>query len=247
MTNHNSTDLTDVEIPEIKFRSDATVELLDSMGTEENIARAARVSTKGAASKGTEANSGLLRMLYKEGHGTPFEACTLQFYLEFPVFTSRQVVKHRLSSINEESGRYREMEGVFYVVDEDRPLVQVGKPSAYEFELGRPDQRAAVQFVQKASAEAAWENYVKLKAYGICNEVARMHLPFSLYSSMYFTANLRSVLNFISLRKDWGEKAVHQSKAQWEIALVAEKMAEIVEEKFPTVWESFVASGYQAV
>jgi thymidylate synthase ThyX len=64
---------------------------------------------------------------------------------------------------------------------------------------------------------------------------------------MYFTANLRSVLNFISLRKDWGEKAVHRSKAQWEIDLVAEQMAKIVEEKFPTVWEMFVETGYKAV
>jgi len=239
--------LDEIEIPEIVLRSDATVELIDYMGTEENIARAARVSTKGSESKGTEANSGLLRYLYREGHGTPFESCVLQMYLEFPVFTSRQVVKHRLSSINEESGRYREMEGVFYIVDENRPLVQVGKTGAYEFELGRPDQREAVQFVQRSTAEAGWINYVKLKEYGICNEVARMHLPFQLYSSMYFTANLRSVLNFISLRKDWGEGAVHRSKAQWEIALVAEQMAKIVEEKYPTVWECFVDNGYKAV
>lgn len=239
--------LDEIEIPEVQLRSDATVELIDSMGTEENIARAARVSTKGAESKGTEANSGLLRYLYREGHGTPFESCVLQMYLEFPVFTSRQVVKHRLSSINEESGRYREMEGVFYVVDDDRPLVQIGKTGAYEFELGRPDQREAVKFVQRNHAQAAWEDYVKLKAYGICNEVARMHLPFTLYSSMYFTANLRSVLNFISLRKDWGPDAVHRSKAQHEIALVAEKMAYIVQDKYPTVWECFVANGYKAV
>ena len=248
MTNPTTpVNLDQIEIPEIVLRSDATVELIDYMGTEENIVRAARVSTKGSESKGTEANTGLVKYLYREGHGTPFESCVLQMYLEFPIFTSRQVVKHRLSSINEESGRYKEMEGVFYVVPEDRPLVQVGKTGAYEFELGRPDQRDAVQFVQRSTAEAAWENYVKLKAYGICNEVARMHLPFQLYSSMYFTANLRSVLNFISLRKDWGETAVHRSKAQWEIALVAEQMAKIVQEKYPTVWECFVANGYKAV
>jgi thymidylate synthase (FAD) len=236
-----------IEIPEVVLRSDATVELVDFMGTEENIVRAARVSTKGAESRGTAANTGLVKYLYREGHGTPFESCVLQMYLEFPVFTSRQVVKHRLSSINEESGRYKEMEGVFYVVPEDRPLVQVGKTGAYEFEAGRPDQREAVDWVQKNMAQALWENYYKLKHIGICNEVARMYLPFALYSSMYFTANLRSVLNFISLRKDWGEEAVHRSKAQWEIALVADQMAEIVKEKYPTVWECFVASGYQAV
>jgi thymidylate synthase (FAD) len=239
--------LDEIELIPAQFRSDATALLMDHMGTEENIVRAARVSTKGADSRGSKADKGLIRYLYREGHGTPFESCTLQFYLEFPVFTSRQVVKHRLSSINEESGRYKEMEGVFYIVGEDRPLVQVGKTGAYEFELGRPDQRAAVQAVQKMTAESDWINYQKLKAYGICNEVARMHIGVNIFSSMYFTANLRSTLNFISLRKDWGENAVHRSKAQFEIALVAEAMAEIVKEKYPTVWECFVENGYKAV
>jgi thymidylate synthase (FAD) len=232
---------------EVIFRSDVTVELVDSMGSEENIVRAARVSTKGADSRTTAANTGLIRYLYREAHGVPFESCVLQMYLEFPVFTSRQVVKHRLSSINEESGRYKEMEGVFYVVDDKRPLVQTGKTGAYIFEQGRPDQLEAVQWVQKNTAQNNWENYEKLLEMGIAKEVARMHLSFTLYSSMYFTANLRSVLNFLSLRKDWGETAVHQSKAQYEIALVTDKIAEIVQEKFPTVWDCFVESGYQAV
>lgn len=231
----------------VKLRSDVTVTLMDSMGTEDSIVRAAKVSTQGAASKDTEASTGLIKYLYREKHGVPFESCVLQMYMEFPVFTSRQVVKHRLSSINEESGRYREMAGVFYIVSEDRPLVQVGKTGAYEFELGSPPQREAVKFVQRSTAEAAWYNYQTLIDMGIAKEVAREHLPFTLYSSMYFTANLRSVLNFLSLRKDWGEKAKHASKAQYEIALVADKMAEIVKEKYPTVWQCFVDSGYQAV
>ncbi len=237
----------DLELVPAQFRRDATVQLMDSMGTEDNIVRAARVSTKGADSRGSQASTGLIKYLYREAHGVPFESCVLQMYLEFQIFTSRQVVKNSLSSINEESGRYKEMEGVFYIVPEDRPLVQIGKTGAYEFELGRPDQREAVVWGLETSANWAWEHYQKLKHIGICNEVARMHFPFTLYSSMYFTANLRSVLNFLSLRKDWGDDAVHQSKAQYEIALVAEGMAEIVREKFPMVWECFVESGYQAV
>ena len=138
-----------------QFRSDATVELIDFMGTEENIVRAARVSTKGSKSKGQSADEGLIKYLYREAHGVPFESVTLQMYLEFPVFTSRQVVKHRLSSINEESGRYKEMEGVFYMTPPDRPLVQVGKTGAYEFELGRPDHRAVVEWGLKTAAEWA--------------------------------------------------------------------------------------------
>lgn len=231
----------------VQFRSDVTADLMDFMGTEENIVRAARVSTKGADSRDSEADSGLIRYLYREKHGVPFESCVLQLFLEFPIFTSRQVVKHRLSSINEESGRYKEMEGVFWSTPEERPIVQIGKTGAYIFEHGSPEQYAALNWVQTMTAQVGWDNYQKLLELGIAKEVAREHLPFTLYSSMYFTANLRSILNFLSLRKDWGPNAVHRSKAQYEIALVADKIAAIVQEKYPTVWDCFVASGYQAV
>jgi thymidylate synthase (FAD) len=239
--------LDEIELVPARFRDDVTVELVDSMGTEENIVRAARVSTKGADSRGTEANSGLVRYLYREGHGTPFESVILQWYFETPIFVDRQIMTHRIASTNGESGRYKQLEGVFYVVGEERPLIQIGKVGAYEFQYGRPDHVEAVKFVQRSTAESTWENYQKLKAYGIANEVARQHLPTTLYVSRYWTANLRSTLNFISLRKDWGEEAAHQSKAMYEIALMADKMAEVVKEKFPTVWEQFVAKGYTSV
>lgn len=229
------------------FRDDVTVMLRDSMGTEDSIVEVARVSTLGSESKDSEGDKKLIKYLYDNKHGTPFESCVMRLYFEFPVFTSRQVVKHRLSSINEESGRYREMEGVFYLTPQHRPIVQVGKPGQYIFVQGSPQQVEAVQFVQKATATASWANYEMLIQAGIAKEVAREHLPFQLYSSMYFTANLRSVLNFLSLRKDWGEDATHRSKAQFEIALVADEVAKIVEEKYPTVWKCFVDNGYQAV
>ena len=232
---------------EVQFRSDVTVELVDSMGTEENIVRAARVSTKGSESMESTKNTGLIKYLYREAHGVPFESCTLQFYFEIPVFVSRQIVKHRLSSINEESGRYKEMAPVFYVPDSTRMLQQVGKTGDYKFEKGDPSQFEALKWVLENTAKNSWQNYETLLESGLAKETARMHLPFNIYSSMYFTANLRSVLNFLSLRKDWGDDAVHASKAQHEIALVADKMAEIVKDKYPTVWECFVKSGYQAV
>ncbi len=240
-------DTATIEIPPITLRSDVTVELVDSMGTEDNIVRAARVSTKGAGSKGAEADTGLIKYLYRETHGTPFESCILQWYFETPIFVDRQIMTHRVASTNGESGRYKELEGVFYIVPEERLLAQVGKIGAYTFEEGRPDQREAVLWVQRTMAEAAWENYVKLKHVGIANEVARMHLPTTLYVSRYWTANLRSTLNFLSLRKDWGVDAVHASKAQYEIALMTDPMAAAVKEKFPTVWQCFVDNGYQAV
>jgi thymidylate synthase (FAD) len=244
----------DIELVPARFRSDVKAVLMDSMGGEGSIVRRARVSVDGEDSiqipthilEGSDL--GLLKWLYRHKHGTPFEGPEFEWYFEVPIFVSRQIVKHRLSSINEESGRYREMQGVFYLVPEaGRDIVQIGKTGNYEFAEGRPDQMEALRWVQKTQAESAWENYQKLIGFGISKEVARMHLPVSLYSSMYFKANLRSMLNFVSLRKDWGPDAVHASKAQYEIALLTDQIVPVIQEKLPNVWDLFVESGYQAV
>lgn len=246
-------DLEEVELVPAEFRSDVKAVLMDSMGGEGSIVRRARVSTEGAGSieiptKILEGSDlALLRWLYNHKHGTPFEGVEFEWYFEVPVFVSRQIVKHRLSSINEESGRYREMGGVFWIEPEDRPMIQVGKTGDYVFEQGRPDQLEVMQSLEKMTAEAAWENYQKALAYGLAKENARKILPFTIFTSMYFKANLRSMLNFCSLRKDWGPDATHPSKAQFEIALLTDQIAEQIKAKVPNVWESFVESGYQAV
>lgn len=247
-------DISEIETTPAVFRSNVKAVLMDSMGGEGSIVRRARVSTEGEGSIDIPSrflegdDLGLLRWLYKHRHGTPFEGPEFEWYFEVPVFVSRQIVKHRLSSINEESGRYREMDGEFYVIPEEgRKIVQIGKTGAYNFVEGRPDQLEAVRWVQQTQAASAWENYQKLIAFGIAKEVARMHLPVSLYSTMYFKTNLRSMLNFCALRKDWGENAAHRSKAQAEIEWLTDQISEVIKAKVPNVWDCFVESGYEAV
>jgi thymidylate synthase (FAD) len=229
-----------------KFRSDVTVQLMDHMGDEESIVRAARVSTSGADSRGAAASTGLVRFLYREGHGSPFEHNSLTFYIESPLFVGRQILRHRIGSFNEESGRYKELEGVFYLPHDCRKVTQIGKTGAYEFEFDAA-KLEKTRFWIKAASRFSWLAYRSMLKFGVSKEVARMVLPVNTYSSMYYTTNLRSILNFLSLRKDWGPDAVHQSKAQDEISMVATQMAFYVQELFPTVWEMFVDSGYQAV
>jgi hypothetical protein len=55
------------------------------------------------------------------------------------------------------------------------------------------------------------------------------------------------VLNFLSLRVDWGEEATYQSKPQHEIELVALQVAAHVQDLYPTVFELFRKNGYVAV
>lgn len=230
---------------EVSMRSDVTVELIDSMGTEDRIVQVAKVSTLGAGSRDTEGNTRLLKYLYRDQHGVPFEHVLFTFYLEVPIFVSRQIVKHRLSSINEESGRYREFQPSFYVPDEDRLLSQIGKTGDYNFVQGTPDQFEAVKWVLTSHAQAFWDNYEKLLELGVAKEVARMHMPVNTYTSMFLTINLRSLMNFITKRKEW-EDADIVSHAQKEVELVTDQIVEIVKEKMPNVWDAFIENGYKA-
>jgi thymidylate synthase (FAD) len=215
------------------------------MGTEDRVVQVAKVSTLGANSRDAAGNTRLLKYLYRDQHGVPFEHVLFTFYLEIPIFVSRQIVKHRLSSINEESGRYREFQPSFYIPRDERKLVQVGKTGDYVFENGSPDQMEAVRWVLKNSSQAFWNNYEKLLEIGVAKEVARMHMPVNTYTSMFLTINLRSLMNFVTKRKEWAEADV-VSHAQDEIELVTDKMVDIIKEKFPNVWDAFEENGYKA-
>jgi len=231
---------------EAEFTSDITVELIDLMGSEASIVRAARVSTLGSDAHAEE-RVGLLAYLYNSGHASPFEHCVMTFRVEAPIFVTREMLRHRISSFNEESGRYRELGGKFYLPQFSRPIVQVGKVGKYDFTLGDPLQQAMVSRSIRESSRHSWGQYRNMLDAGIAREVARMVLPVNTYSTIYYTANLRSILNFLSLRVDWGEGAVHRSKPQHEIELVALRIAALMADNFPTVWDLFRKNGYQSV
>ncbi|MFJ2244881.1 FAD-dependent thymidylate synthase [Streptomyces sp. NPDC087862] len=175
-----------------------TVELIDSMGGDHSIARAARVSS---GTTGTpEKDRGLINMLMRDRHGSPFEAVTFQFRIECPIFVAREFFRHRIASYNEVSGRYAVMEPVFYTPSSSRPLKQIGKPGAYRFEGGTGTQERVTSAAHRDAARFAWSAYQDQLAHGIAREVARNVLPLSLYTSFCVTLNLRSLLNLLSLR-----------------------------------------------
>lgn len=218
---------------EITFRSDVKVELLDSMGDEQSIVRAARVSTKGSDAELEEA-AGLVKFLVREGHTTPLESCVLTFRIECPLFVQNQLVKHRITSINAHSGRYSEMKPEFYVPDAwQRPVVQVGKTGDYRFEkhVGRGE---LVENELRTHSLHCWTVYENLLNEGIAKEVARLVLPQNIYSSLVLTANLHSLLNIVRLRTDR-----YGSKPQFEIALLGEAIRDVLVEKFPNVIEAY--------
>jgi thymidylate synthase (FAD) len=223
----------------IEFKSDFPVELVDHMGSDELICKAARVSTLGAASIDSEESAGLINFLMRNRHGTPFEHGSMMFRISCPIFVWREYMRHRIGfSYNEQSGRYMELNPVFYVPPSGRPLVQIGKAGKYEFVEGTPHQYDLTQLHLRSSYEAAWVAYQTMLKADIAKEVARMCLPVALYSTAYVTLNPRSMMNFLSLRTKH-EDSFFPSYPMQEINNVANCMENFFRLIFPITHEAF--------
>lgn len=230
----------------IKIQSTIGVELVRHTADDQSVADAARVSTLGARI-GEDAPGlsigGLINFLMRDRHGTPFEHNSMTFRVHAPIFVFREWHRHRVGwSYNEESGRYKELEPVFYMPARDRNLIQTGKPGAYTFEPGTPQMHSMTEDTMGDAYETAWEAYRLLLEDGVAREVARMVLPVGIYSTMYATCNARSLMHFLSLRtKD--EMAKVPSFPQREIEMAAEQMEELWAELMPITHGYFIKHG----
>ncbi|MER7721577.1 FAD-dependent thymidylate synthase [Streptomyces flaveolus] len=232
----------------IDLRSDISVELVKSSATDSDVLFAARVSTVGEQSldelkKDPERSKGLINYLMRDRHGSPFEHNSMTFFINAPIFVFREFMRHRVGwSYNEESGRYRELQPVFYVPGADRKLVQQGRPGKYVFVEGTAEQHELVSRSMEDSYLQAYRTYQEMLAAGIAREVARAVLPVGLYSSMYATCNARSLMHFLGLRTQH-ELAKVPSFPQREIEMVGEKMEQEWARLMPLTYAAFNANG----
>lgn len=235
------------QLPPVAFASDVTVSLVKHSASDADVVWAARVSTAGERSqdsidKDAAEAKGLINFLMRERHGTPFEHSVMTFYVKAPIFVWREHMRHRTASYNEESGRYRILDPVFYVPDESRKLVQVGKPGAYLFEPGSAEQFATTKHEYESACQQAYLAYQKMLDAGVAREVARGVLPVTIYSSAYVTMNARALMHFLSLRLK-SDESTFPSYPQREIEMVAEKYEAAFAELMPITYQAFIANG----
>lgn len=232
----------------IDLRGDVTVELVKHSAADSDVLFAARVSTVGEQSldelnKDPERSKGLINYLMRDRHGSPFEHNSMTFFISAPIFVFREFMRHRVGwSYNEESGRYRELQPVFYVPDASRKLVQEGRPGKYVFVEGTQEQHEFVQGAMEESYRQAYRAYQQMLAQGVAREVARAVLPVGLFSSMYATCNARSLMHFLGLRTQH-ELAKVPSFPQREIEMVGEKMEAEWAKLMPLTHAAFNANG----
>jgi thymidylate synthase (FAD) len=221
------------------------VRLIDSMGTDVSVVRAARVSYDAAwrAGKDQGSDERLIRYLWQNHHTTPFEAVTFTFEIKAPIFVFRQWHRHRTWSYNELSARYRELPEEFYIPKPESVGVQStvnkqgraldGEPLSNYDTLA--EQRGGEIEGLKKTCEDAFARYRYLLGMGWPRELARSVLPVATYSHMFATVNFLNLLKFLTLRCD--------SHAQYEIRVYADAMRELIRPIVPVcvaAWEESV-------
>lgn len=181
--------------------------------------------------KANERVRGLINFLYRERHMSPFEHGSFTFFVDTPIFVAREFMRHRTFSYNETSGRYKELEPRFYLIDSDRPVVQKGKVGAYRFDGGTDEQYGRVFASTTLAYSNAWHAYQDMLNNGVAREVARNVLPVGTMTQFYATANPRNVMQFLLLRND--------DNALYEIRAVAEQIEAEFAKKMPYTYEAF--------
>jgi thymidylate synthase (FAD) len=217
---------------------DGFVRLDAAMADDLSVANSARVSFGIRKEALDTADEGLIRFLVRERHGTPFEHNAFRFHVRCPIFVAREWFRHRIGSFNELSGRYKELDGDFYVPAAADVRSQVGKPGAYTFDPVDDDLAERTRTRMREAYDAAYATYEALLADGIAKEVARAVLPVGIYTEFYWTLNARSLMHFVSLR--------NAETAQREIRLYAAAVEAFLAGAMPITHAAFLANGRTA-
>lgn len=203
------------------------IRLVDYMGNDLSIVRAARVSYAADWRAGEEEGKDekLLKYLIDNHHTSPFESVTFTFEIKCPIFIARQWHRHRTWSYNEISARYSELPEEFYVPRPEHIGSQSQKNKQQRqlaLELSGTERQHAVDVtdsMRRHNAEA-FKLYKEFIEEGVPRELARSVLPVATYTRFFGTVSLHNLLHFIDLR-------LH-SHAQWEAQQYAKALADLI-------------------
>ncbi len=207
------------------------VRLVDYLGGDARIVQAARVSYQ-EGTKTVREDGALIDYLVRHKHTSPLEQVVLTFHLKLPIFVARQWLRHRTARLNEISGRYSVMRDEFYLPD----AAQVRRQSAAN-KQGRSDEEVPAELqartlkLLQSGQQGAFTAYEALLDEDVARELARINLPLSLYTEMYWQIDLHNLFHFLRLRLD--------AHAQYEIRVYGEVIAELARAVAPLAYRAF--------
>ena len=187
---------------------DNTVELLGHYGSDEVIACSAWTSTsRDLDEKKRQRIPKLIDMLWSNGHETPFEKGSVHFLVDCDIASHIHLLKHRLSSLNAESARYKELKEDKMFVPEDWPAFWQEMLVSYTQKGNELYHQCIAELEPELGRKRAKESARFFKTY---NSRIQADVQF----------NMRSFANFLKLR--------NSEHAQKEIREIAQKMLDLV-------------------
>jgi len=186
-----------------------TVELLGYYGSDEVIACSAWTSTSRELTDEKRARiPKMIDMLWSQGHETPFEKGVVHFLVNVDQASHIHLLKHRISSFNGESARYKELKEDKYYIPEDWPIKWQLKLEEYTKQGNDLYHECLNEIERTVGRKRAKESARFFKTY---NSQIQADIMF----------NMRSFANFQKLR--------NSEHAQVEIRDIAQQMLSLVE------------------
>ena len=184
------------------------IELLGYYGSDETIACSAWTSTSRNLTDEKRKRVGkLIDMLWGEGHETPFEKGVVHFLVDTDIASHIHLLKHRISSLNAESARYKELKEDKSYIPEDWPEFWQDMLEHHTKESDRLYHLCINSLTDRLGRKRAKESARFFKTY---NSQIQADIMF----------NMRSFANFIKLR--------NSEHAQVEIREIAQEMWNLV-------------------
>lgn len=232
---------------EIVLTDKITVEQIQVMGDDAMVVSAAMVSTLGNLDNGVdkEKQEGLINFLMKNRHGTPFEHSAMTIRVHAPIKVWREWHRHRIGwSYNEESGRYKQLDPVFWVPPRERLMIRPDgfKSSRPVFDRATDEEYAKTCLMLQTGYSAAYDAYEAMLRMRVDRGLARDVLGVGIFSSCYCTANPRSIMHFLELRTE-STLAKRPSRPLYEIRIAAEQLEKLFAVQWPITYKAFCDNG----
>jgi thymidylate synthase (FAD) len=185
------------------------IELLGYYGSDEVIACSAWTSTsRDLTDEKKERIPKLINMLWSNGHETPFEKGMVHFLVDCDIASHIHLLKHRISSLNAESARYKELK-------EDKYYLPADWNSNWQDKLQEYTKLGNTLYHQ--CVEELTDTLGRKRA----KESARFFKTYNSQIQADIMFNMRSFANFQKLR--------NSEHAQVEIRDIAQQMLSLVE------------------
>tara|TARA_Y100001951_G_C11275163_1_gene261429 strand:+ start:503 stop:1183 length:681 start_codon:yes stop_codon:yes gene_type:complete len=203
------------------------VDLLGYYGSDEVIACSAWTSTSRDLTNEKRSRIGkLISMLWREGHETPFEKGVVHFLVDCEIASHIHLLKHRISSLNAESARYKELKEDKYYLPEDWTEIRNSNPNLRIDGNGEKHQKWTTilrRYTELGNLlyHQCVEDIEPTLGRKRAKESARFFKTYNSQIQADIMFNMRSFANFIKLR--------NSEHAQKEIREIAQSMWDLVE------------------